>query len=222
MSKIVQIAEISVYGEEDQVILGKLSFNLERGEIAQLTGLSKQQHDAFFHVLTGEISPDSGQVVLADRNVVRLSGKNREKMLREEVSFLPKDFTLPEEKTIRETLKFKMEALGQLTEETGERLDEVIQLAELAGKDDSLPGNKDSLTRVKTGLALSIVNEPDLLVCHDVFSPLNSKEEGELVELLTGINDQEGLSVLLLSNEMNSGYEKIRVITHEPDSRVIS
>lgn len=55
MSKIVQIAELSVYGEEDQVVLENLSFNLERGEIAQLAGLSGQQYDTLFHVLTGEI-----------------------------------------------------------------------------------------------------------------------------------------------------------------------
>ncbi len=221
MPKIVQIAELSVYGEEDQVILENLSFNLERGEIAQLAGLSEQQYDALFHVLTGEISPDSGQVVLADRNVVRLSGKNRNKMLREEVSFLPRDFTLPEGKTIREALKFKLETLGGLPE-IEERLDDVIQLTELAGVEETPKGERDSLTRIKTGLALSVINEPDLLICHETFTSLNSMEEEDFVKLLAKINDQKGLSILLLADEMKSGYEKIRVIEHEVDSRVIS
>jgi len=221
MSKIVQIAELSVYGEEDQVILENLSFNLERGEIAHLAGLSEQQYDALFHVLTGEISPDSGQVVLADRNVVRLSGKNRNKMLREEVSFLPRDFTLPEGKTVREALKFKLETLGGLPE-IEERLDDIIQLTELTGVKESPKGERDSLTRIKTGLALSVVNDPDLLICHETFSSLNSKEEEDFVELLAKVNDQKGLSILLLTDEIKSGYERIRVIEHELDSRVIS
>lgn len=221
MSKIVQIAELSVYGEEDQVVLENLSFNLERGEIAQLAGLSGQQYDTLFHVLTGEISPDSGQVVLADRNVVRLSEKNRNKMLREEVSFLPRNFNLPKGKTIRETLKFKLETLGELSE-MDERLDEVIQLTELVDAERNLPGDRDDLTRAKSGLALSILNEPGLLICHETLSSLNSKEEEDLVKIMAGINDQKGLSVLLLTDEMKSGYEKIRVIEHELDSRVIS
>jgi len=221
MSKIVQIAELSVYGEEDQVILENLSFNLEQGEIAQLVGLSEQQYDALFHVLTGEISPDSGQVVLADRNVVRLSGKNRNKMLRKEVSFLPRDFTLPKGKTVREALKFKLETLGGVPE-IEERLDDVIQLTELAGIEESPTGDQDSLTRIKTGVALSVVNEPDLLICHETFSSLNSKEEEDFVKLLAKINEQNGLSILLLTDEMKSGYEKIRAIEHKLDSRVIS
>ncbi len=220
MSKIVQIAELSVYGEEDQVVLENLSFNLERGEIAQLAGLSEQQYDALFHVLTGEISPDSGQVVLADRNVVRLSEKNRNKMLREEVSFLPRNFTLPKGKTIRETLRFKLETLGEFSE-MDERLDEVIQLTELVDAERNLPGDRDDLTRAKSELALSILNEPSLLICHEMLSSLNSKEEEDLVKTMTGINDQKGLSILLLTNEMKSGYEEIRVIEHELDSRVI-
>ena len=221
MSKIVQIAELSVYGEEDQVILENLSFNLERGEIAHLAGLSEQQYDALFHVLTGEISPDSGQVVLADRNVVRLSGKNRNKMLREEVSFLPRNFTLPEGKTIREALRFKLETLGRYPE-IEERLNDVIQLTKLFDAEKTFPSNQDELTRAKAGLGLSIVNEPDLLICHEMLSSLNSKEEGDLVKLLAEINDQKGLSVLLLADEMKSGYENIRKIQHELDSRVIS
>lgn len=221
MSKIVQIAELSVYGEEEQVVLENLSLNLERGEIAQLAGLSEQQYDALFHVLTGEISPDSGQVVLADRNVVRLSEKNRNKMLREEVSFLPRDFNLPKGKTIRETLKFKLEMLGEFSE-MDERLDEVIQLTELVDAEKNLPGDRDNLTRSKSGLALSILNEPSLLICHETLSSLNSKEEEDLVKTMAGINEQKGLSILLLTDEMKSGYEKIRVIEHELDSRVIS
>jgi len=221
MSKIVQIAELSIYGEEDQVILENLSFNLERGEIAQLAGLSDQQYDALFHVLTGEISPDSGQVVLADRNVVRLSGKNRNKMLQQEVSFLPRAFTLPKGKTVREALKFKLETLGGVPE-IEERLDDVIQLTELAGVEERPTGDRDSLTRIKTGVALSVVSEPDLLICHETLSSLNSKEEEGFVELLAKINEQKGLSILLLADEMKSGYGKIRVIEHKLDSRVIS
>ncbi|MFW6070756.1 MAG: ATP-binding cassette domain-containing protein [Candidatus Bipolaricaulota bacterium] len=125
MSKVVQVAELSIYDEEDEVIFENLSFNLGQGEVAQLTGLTEGQYQVLFHVLTGEITPDSGQIVLADRNVVRLSGKKRRRMFRNEVSFLLRDFTLPEGKTVLESLKFKLKLTGPRREEE-EKLREVL------------------------------------------------------------------------------------------------
>ncbi|MFB6215100.1 MAG: ATP-binding cassette domain-containing protein, partial [Candidatus Bipolaricaulia bacterium] len=138
MGKIVQIAELSVYGEEDEVLLEDLSFTVERGEIAQLSNLSDLQYETLFNVLVGDLSPDSGQVVLGDRNIVRLNRKNKKKMLRDEVSFLPRNFVLPENKTIVESLKFKLK-ITDARSDIRERLNEVLELTGLKSKAEQLP-----------------------------------------------------------------------------------
>lgn len=220
MSKIVQIAELSIYGEEDEVLLENLTFYLGSGEIARLAGLSERQYDLLFHALSGEISPDSGQIVLADRNVVRLSKKNRKKMLRNEVSFLPKDFTLPERKTVIQSLKFKQEVTGP-TREPEEKLEEVLRLMELVGQEEKVPEDSDSLTRVKTGLGLAIVNDPELLICHRPFSALNSNEVDSIIEVLSGVSAEKDLSILLLTDDLADRHEGVRVIESNLDSRVV-
>jgi len=220
MSKIVQIAELSVYGEDDEVLLEDLSFTVDRGEVAQITGLSETQYETLFDVLTGDISPDAGQVVLADRNIVRLSRKKRKKMLREEVSFLPRNFVLPAKKTVLEALKFKLDLTGK-PPEIQERLEETLRLTGLAEKRDLVPVDEPETLRVQTGLAISIVNNPNLLVCHKPFTGLNSNEAESIFEILKDINEQKDLSILLLAEEVAGDQAGVEVIESNLDSRVI-
>ncbi|MBS3764954.1 ATP-binding cassette domain-containing protein [Candidatus Bipolaricaulota bacterium] len=219
MSKIVQVAELSIYDEEDEAILENLSFNLERGKMARLSGLTERQYDVLFHVLTGEISPDSGQVVLSNRNVVRLSRNKRKKMLRDEVSFLPKDFTLPGEKTALQSLQFKQEITGPVRD-PDEQLEETLQLLELTGEGKRAK-KFDSLMRVKTALALAIINQPEVLICYRSFSALNSSEVSSVIEVLSKLNEQKNLTILLLTDDLSDSYKSINVIESNLDSRVV-
>ncbi len=221
MSKIVQIAELSVYGEEDEVLLENLSFNLDRGEVAHLPNLSDLQYKTLFEVLTGDVSPDTGQVVLGDRNIVRLSRKNRKKMMRDEVSFLPSNFVLPKKKTIYESLKFKLNITNAMPE-ISERINEALELTGLKAEADQLPQETNELDQVKTALAVSIITSPELLVCLKPFTSLNSKGMEEITNLLTRLKEQQQLSVLLLTDSINSKLNGVNAIETSTDSRIVN
>lgn len=220
MSKIVQIAELSVYGEDDEVLLEDLSFTLEQGDVAQLADLTEIQYDTLFNVFTGDISPSSGQIVLANRNIVRLSQKKRKKMLKKEVSFLPRQFALPKNKTVIQSLKFKL-ALTGIKRDLDERLEETLRLTELSGKKGAPARAGEGVEKVKTSLAISIVNDPDLLVCHEPFPTLNSQEKEKILEVLSTINEEKGLTVLLLTDNLNGNYDAVRKIESNLDSRIV-
>lgn len=221
MGKIVQIAELSVYGDDDEILLEDLSFTLDREEVAQLPGFSNLQYEILFDVLTGNLSPDSGQVVLGDRNIVRLSPKNRKMMLREEVGFLPGHFVLPEKKTIIQSLEFKLK-IADKNEDTQERISEVLELTNLRSVADISPREADEVDQVKAALAISIVTRPDILVCHKPFSSLDSKGIEEVINILIGIRDQKGLSVLLLSDKVPRDIKEVEVIESNLTGKVVN
>ena len=202
--RIVQIAELSVYGEEDEVLLEDLSFTVEKGEIAHLHGFSNLQYVSLFDVLKWDI----------------LSRKNRKKMLRDEVSFLPGNFIPPREKTILQSLKFKLAITG-MTGDIQERTAEVLELTGLTDSSGLLPEETGEVDRIKTGLAISIVNRPELLVCHKPFSGLNSKGIEEVVEVLKAINEKLGLTVLLLTDDISQNLDGLSLIESNLDTRVV-
>lgn len=221
MAKIVQIAELSVYGDDDEILLEDLSFTLDRGEVAFIRNLSDIQYETLFDVLVGNLSPDSGQVVLDDRNIVRLSRKNRKQMLGNEVSFLPRNFVLPEEKTISESLEFKLK-ITDSRHNIQERLNEVLELTGLKAKARQLPREMSDGERVKAALAISIVTRPELLICHKPFPGLNSKGIKEVINLLTRISEKQNMSVLLLTDRIDDNINGVNVIESNLDSRVVS
>ena len=220
MGKIVQIAELSVYGEDDEILLEDLTFALDRGELAQLPDLSDIQYETLFDVLSGELSPDSGQVVLCDRNIVRLSSKNKKKMLRDEVSFLPRNYVLPRHKTIFQSLEFKLR-ITDTRHEVGERSTEILELVGLNSKAKNIPKELSPVERVKAALALAIVSGPDLLVCHKPFPDLNSKGIEEIIDLLINVRDQQDISMLLLTDGITGNIDGLEVIETNLDRRVV-
>src|SRR6056297_2643053 len=126
MTNIVQVAELSITNSEDELLLENINFNVVKGEICQLAGLSDFQYDVLFNLLYGKLKPDSGQIVLTGRNIVRIKNKKRDELLKEKISFIPKDFTLPRKKTIKDTLEFKLTILGQKYERD-QRIEEVMR-----------------------------------------------------------------------------------------------
>ncbi len=211
MSKMVQVAELSICNSEDELIFENLSFNVEGGEIAQLKGLTEIQYDVLFRVLIGELDPDSGQIVVSGRNIVRLNEKKRKEMLKKEVSFVPYDFILPKEKTVREALEFKMGIIGD-TIEADEMIEETLRYFQLGGVQGSLPGEMSPEEKARSVLALATVNSPRLLICRNPFSELGRGDEEEILKLLANVVDTSGLTAFLLSSTLKPDLERIQTI----------
>jgi len=211
MSKMVQVAELSICNSEDELILENISFNVDSGSISQLSGLSSFQYRVLFNILCGELEPDSGQIVLSGRNVVRLNDKKRKEMLKKEVSFLPENLVLPEFKTAKEALEFKLGVIGD-NYELEQKISDTLHSLEFENGGDILPGEMDELELVKERVALALINEPNLMICHDPFIHLSPGEEGEMLNLLTGLAENKGLTVLILTENLKNDVGAVEVI----------
>lgn len=208
MSKMVQVAELSICNSEDELIFENINFSVKRGQISQLTGLSDFQYEVLFGILIGEIKPDSGQIVISGRNVVRLNEKKRKEMLQEEVSFIPSNFQLPTGKTLRRSLEFKLGVLGK-DFEVEEKIDETLRIFELGGFAGSTPTEMGEFEKTMGSLALATVNGPRLLVCHNPFTHLQESEMKEAVRLLSKSVDSSNITVFLLTNELKSEVDGV-------------
>ena len=211
MSKMVQVAELSICNSEDELIFENLSFNVEGGEITQLRGLTEIQYDVLFRILIGGLDPDSGQIVVAGRNIVRLDEKKRKEMLRKEVSFVPHDFILPKEKTVRETLFFKLGVTGD-TFEVDERIEETLRYYQLGSAQGSIPEGMTAGEKTRAVFALATINSPRLLICRNPFAGLGRGEEEEMLELLSNVVETSGMTVFLLSSTLQSDLEQVKTI----------
>lgn len=211
MRNIVQVAELSVTNSEDELLLENINFNVTKGEICQLVGLSNFQYDVLFNLLYGKLKPDTGQIVLTGRNIVRVKNRKRNELLKEKVSFVPKDFTLPQKKTIKETLEFKLIILGQKYERD-QRIEEVMRDLELNDLAGYRPNEMNHVERIKAILGVALINGPQLLIYQNPFNELNVQQEKEIVATFTDLVESSGLTVFLLSHELKSNESAVRTI----------
>ncbi|MFP4589192.1 MAG: ATP-binding cassette domain-containing protein [Candidatus Bipolaricaulota bacterium] len=209
MAILIQVSELSLFTDDKEPLLQNISFSVEEGDITVISGLPPSSQSALLNTLIGEITPDSGQILLVGRNVVRISRKKILAMRKEDIGFLPARFSFPE-RTVHDCLRFKMEALGQ-PYETPTKIDETLQQIGLKQKGDSLPGDLSLLERRKLAIGLSIVNRPALLVCEEPFRELNREAGESLLELLTNLRDDRDITTLLAVSDFTE-HEAVTTI----------
>lgn len=145
-------------------------------------------------LLATAIPPQSGQILVHGRNIARLS-RSKILDLRRRIGFLPQDFS-PLPKTVLENVVFKLRALGDFREQAEEKSLGALEQVGLTAKLASQAMELEPREKIQLGLALSICNEPLLLLLDEPFSHLESADQVKIFSLLQQIH-QKGVTVVV-------------------------
>jgi len=198
MSVIIQLSELSFVSEDGIKVLDDVHLRVNRGDLVFLVGPAAAGKSVLIGLLGTQIEPQQGQILVYGRNIARLSRKKAFD-LRRQIGLLPQGF-VPLQKTVMENVTFKMRCLGDFREQAEEKalaaLDQVGLTSELAHVATEL----DPFDRVRLGIALSICDEPLLLLLDDPFVGLSSEEQEQIYELLAQLN-RRGFTILATTRD---------------------
>jgi ABC-type ATPase involved in cell division len=182
MSVMIQVSELSHTTEDAIKVLEGVHLHVERGELVLLLGAAAAGKSILLLLLSAQLPPQSGQVLVLGRNIPRLS---REKAadLRRRIGFLPQGFT-PLRRTVLGQVAFKLRALGDFREKAEERALVALEQVGLAARAGAPGEELAPLDRVRLGLALAVANEPSLLLADEPFAELTEHEREDALALL--------------------------------------
>ncbi len=210
MSTLIQVSELSLFTEDKEPIFQEISFHVADGEVAVLTGLDSTRHSALLNTLIGELKPDSGQILMAGRNVVRISKKKLLSMRKKELGFLPRDFILPQRR-VGDGLRFKMKSLGS-PYEMESKIEDTLSDLGLSGEGGSFPSELSALQRFKYALALSVVHRPQLLLCEAPDAAVSLDDGKAAFDLLKQVQKNCNLTILSTSDSISDEDSELKVI----------
>lgn len=200
-----------IYPSKQGQVLAVEDVNLEinEGEIFGVIGYSGAGKSTLIRMLNGLELPSSGTVVVANNEVSHIKGKNLRKA-RQEISMIFQHFNLLWSRTVRQNIAFPLEIAGVPKAERLKRVDELIKLVGLEGREDAYPSQLSGGQKQRVGIARALANDPKVLLCDEATSALDPETTNSILELLVDINKRLGLTIVLITHEMHV----IRKICH--------
>lgn len=203
MAIMLQISELTLRDEDHQPIFEDLHFRLHRGEWASIVGPAGTGKTALLQLICGERRPDRGQILVDDRNIIRINPE-RLRDLRRRIGVVPHHPPSLHRQTLTGALVFVRRALGAARPDADLKAQEVLTLVELNDLADRAVDEMDELERQRFHLALVLSHDPVLLLLDDPLSELEDPQRRRYLQLLERIHLRRRLSIVLTTANANA------------------
>lgn len=196
---MVQLIDVFKVYENGTKALRGVNIKLGTGEFAFLVGPSGSGKSTVIKLITGEIAPTDGTVIV---NGFNLSNIKMSKMpyLRRSLGVVFQDFRLIQKKTVYENVAFAMHAVGASPREIRKRVPYVLDLVGLDQKAKMHPYELSGGEQQRVSIARALVNNPSLIVADEPTGNLDPARSLEILMLLQKINEL-GTTVLVVTHE---------------------
>ncbi len=178
-----------------------LSLNVSAGEIYGLVGPDGAGKTTTMRLLCGAYPPSPGihpaQIEIDGWDVVR-----QREQARERLGYLPQRFSLYEELTVLENIRFFAEVRGLTAEEWRPRSEEILDFVGLSAFTERRAGALSGGMKQKLGLAVALVHRPRVLLLDEPTTgvdPVTRQDFWQLIIRLVSQRDEQGRAAVLVS-----------------------
>jgi D-methionine transport system ATP-binding protein len=186
-----------------------VNLDIQEGEIFGVIGYSGAGKSTLIRMLNGLELPTDGSVTVAGRDISKIKGSELRKA-RQEISMIFQHFNLLWSRTVSENIAFPLEIAGIKGPERQKRVNELIKLVGLEGRENAYPSQLSGGQKQRVGIARALANNPKVLLCDEATSALDPQTTDSILDLLVDINKRLGLTIVLITHEMHV----IRKICH--------
>jgi len=179
-----------------------VSLEISRGEIFGVIGFSGAGKSTLIRLLNGLETVTSGHIYINEKDITTLKRKELLKE-RQKIAMIFQHFNLLWSRTVEENIAFSLEIAGVPKAKRKEKVAELIDLVGLTGREKSYPSQLSGGQKQRVGIARALANDPEVLLCDEATSALDPKTTKDILKLLVEINQELGLTIVLITHEMH-------------------
>ena len=204
-----------IYGQDEARVfaLNDVSFGVDKGEFVAVMGPSGSGKSTAMNILGCLDTPTSGQYLLFGREVSGLDRDQRALLRRYFLGFIFQGFNLLARTTALENVILPLIYQGVPADERHERGMAVLEKVGLQGRAGHRPAELSGGQQQRVAIARAIVTRPSLILADEPTGNLDSARGQEIMELLTQLNRDEGLTVLMVTHEPDMAAYAQRILT---------
>lgn len=201
MIKLTNISKIFDVSGQNLTALDNVTLTVPQGQICGVIGASGAGKSTLIRCVNLLEKPTSGSVIVDDEELTQLDD-TRLLLARRKIGMIFQHFNLLSSRTVFGNIALPLELEHQPKEKITQRVNELLTLVGLADKKDAYPSNLSGGQKQRVAIARALATEPKVLLCDEATSALDPATTQSILKLLKEINRTLGITILLITHEM--------------------
>ena len=202
MVTIYNVSKIFGKGKKEVAAVKNVSLTVKKGEIFAIIGYSGAGKSTLVRLINGLESTTSGTLTV---DGFEISGKRDLELqkVRTNIGMIFQQFNLMNSRTVAQNVEFPLKVAGWSKGERTKRVQEMLEFVGLADRAKYYPSQLSGGQKQRVGIARALATKPSLLLADEATSALDPETTHEVLELLKEVNRELGITVIVITHEMD-------------------
>lgn len=218
--EILKIEHLSkVYGSGETAVkaLNDVSFSVNKGEFVAIVGPSGSGKSTLLHILGGVDRPTSGKVYVDNTDMYQLNETKLAIFRRRQIGLIYQFYNLIPVLSVEENITLPLLLDGHKVDR--KQLDELVSVLGLEKRMSYLPNQLSGGQQQRVSIGRALINNPAIVLADEPTGNLDSKNSGEIVELLKMFNRTYNQTLIIITHDERIALQAQRIIAIE-DGRI--
>jgi len=200
------------YGERDATVraLDDVSVEFERARFSAIMGPSGSGKSTLLHCMAGLDKPTSGQVLIGDVDLTKLSEKDLTLLRRKSVGFVFQAYNLVPTLTASENITLPLDIAGEEPEKAW--FDEVVDTVGIRDRLSHRPAELSGGQQQRVAGARALVSRPEIVFADEPTGNLDSKASQEILTFLRSAVKDHGQTIVMVTHDASAASFADRIV----------
>lgn len=221
---MIDLKQVSVVFKQDKrevVAVDDVTLTIERGDVYGIIGYSGAGKSTLVRTINLLQRPtNAGTVHVNGVDLTKLSAADL-RTARKKIGMIFQHFNLMNSISVFDNVAFPLKKSGLSKEEIREKVQRLLALVGLEDKENAFPRQLSGGQKQRVAIARALANEPDVLLCDEATSALDPKTTYAILELLKRVNVELGVTIVIITHEMQVVKEICNKVAVMEDGKVI-
>lgn len=212
MIKLEGVVRTYLMGKTRVQALRGLDLEIAQGEFVAIMGPSGSGKSTLMHLVGGLDLPDEGKVLLGDLNIAEQNGNRLAELRGKRIGFVFQTFNLIPTLSALENVELPMIFQGIPRKERRKRAQKLLEQVGLGERLHHKPMELSGGEQQRVAIARALVNDPEILLADEPTGNLDSESGGEIMQLLKELNEERGMTVIVVTHDPEIARYAHRVV----------
>ena len=191
-------------GSLELQVLKNISFKVDKGEFLAIMGSSGSGKSTMMNILGCLDNQYEGRYILDGIDISKSTENELSEIRNKKIGFIFQSFNLLPRLTALENVELPLVYSSIPKEERHKRANELLKMVGLKDRTHHRPNELSGGQRQRVAIARALVNNPSIILADEPTGNLDSKSEGEIIEILQKLNKM-GKTIVIVTHEPSIG-----------------
>lgn len=207
MQPVLKIESLKKYygkGDSQTKALDGISFQVMPGEFLGIMGASGSGKSTLLNCIAAVIKPTSGSIEMNGKEISKLSESHLAEYRGKDMGYIFQSFELIDNLTGKENILLPVSLHGGKEDADSERFRKITEYLEIKDILNKFPSQMSGGEKQRIAAARALILNPGMILCDEPTGALDSKNAKALMTKLSGLNSEDGSTILMVTHDSNA------------------